>query len=292
MNPLAMLAGVGALGYGAVKYLSKPKASDFQTQNVLGQGGVPVKVITPISSKVTASQASGVVTAPPVPSADSVPHNVSGQTVYAPPAAITQIGPGQYQMAPIIMTPTGTSSTAIASVTDVQKALNALGFVPKLAEDGKLGPKTSANIRAFQSKNGLVVDGSAGPATKAALSSALTGLAGGGPVAQVVANQSAPGPAIGPAYASVNQTDLGPYDTSVNATPTATAVINSAQDVQHALNLLGTSPPLQEDGKVGPKTVAAIKSFQMSHGLTADGVAGPKTKAALAVAVGQPVSSS
>jgi peptidoglycan hydrolase-like protein with peptidoglycan-binding domain len=35
---------------------------------------------------------------------------------------------------------------------------------------------------------------------------------------------------------------------------------------------------------MGPKTVAAIKSFQTIHGLTPDGVAGPKTKTALHLA--------
>ncbi len=67
------------------------------------------------------------------------------------------------------------------------------------------------------------------------------------------------------------------------------APVTSARDVQHALNLLGTKPPLQEDGKCGPKTVAAIKSFQLTHGLGVDGVAGAKTKAALAIAIKAPV---
>jgi peptidoglycan hydrolase-like protein with peptidoglycan-binding domain len=57
-----------------------------------------------------------------------------------------------------------------------------------------------------------------------------------------------------------------------------------SKDVQHALNVLGASPSLSEDGKMGPKTVAAIKSFQTVHGLTPDGVAGPKTKVALHLA--------
>lgn len=292
MSPIILLGGLGGLGYAAYSHFRKPKASDFQTQNVVSQGGVPVKVLTPISSGVTRSQASGVVTAPPVTSSGSVLHVIKGQTVFAPPAAITQTGPNQFQAPPIIMTPTGSSSVAIAGVADVQRALNALGFAPRLAEDGKLGPKTSANIRAFQSKSGLVVDGNAGPATKAALSTALTSMASSGPTAQVVAKASSPGPAIGPAYASVNQTELGPYDTAPNRAGLATPVVNSARDVQHALNLLGTSPPLQEDGNIGPKSVAAIKSFQMTHGLAADGVAGPKTKSALAAAVGHPVASS
>ena len=51
----------------------------------------------------------------------------------------------------------------------------------------------------------------------------------------------------------------------------------SADEVQHGLNALGASPPLTEDGDYGPKSVAAVESFQKSVGLTADGIVGPKT---------------
>jgi peptidoglycan hydrolase-like protein with peptidoglycan-binding domain len=33
------------------------------------------------------------------------------------------------------------------------------------------------------------------------------------------------------------------------------------------------------DGKLGPKTIAVIKTWQSNHGLVADGLVGPKTKA-------------
>ena len=56
-------------------------------------------------------------------------------------------------------------------------------------------------------------------------------------------------------------------------------------DVQKNLNILGAKPALTTDGKLGPMSIAAIKSFQASHGLAADGVAGPKTKTAIYVAV-------
>jgi hypothetical protein len=58
--------------------------------------------------------------------------------------------------------------------------------------------------------------------------------------------------------------------------------VSTLKDVQHALNVLGATPPLVEDGINGPKTIAAVKAFQASHPpLTVDGVAGPQTKAAL-----------
>src|SRR4030095_3141070 len=80
---------------------------------------------------------------------------------------------------------------------------------------------------------------------------------------------------IPPAYSTKTQTELGPYDTAPNQAggviDTKPALGMSNAQVQHALNLTGASPKLQEDGNLGPKSVAAIKSFQAAHGLIPDG---------------------
>jgi len=56
--------------------------------------------------------------------------------------------------------------------------------------------------------------------------------------------------------------------------------------LQAALNTLGFArPPLVVDGRIGPKTMAAVMAFQRAHGLTLDGKAGPDTAAAIAVAL-------
>ena len=52
-------------------------------------------------------------------------------------------------------------------------------------------------------------------------------------------------------------------------------------DLQERLNALGFKPPLKVDGIFGPKTLAAVKAFQVSHGLKVDGLVGPLTTAAL-----------
>jgi peptidoglycan hydrolase-like protein with peptidoglycan-binding domain len=291
-----LAAGAATVGFLGWRKYKKPTADDFQSVNVIGAGGVPIKVSTPVSTTVTQAQATGVATSPPVKHSP-VPTTVPGKgVVYAPPNTIHVTAQGDVlQPPPIIVSPAGSASLGIGSVKDVQHALNTLGYCkPALSEDGKLGPMTIACIRAFQSKNHLAVDGNAGPATRAALSTALTMLAGGN--SPVGATVQAGNPASGqvvvhPAYTTKSQTELGPYDTAPNQagqtidTKPALAMTNA--QVQHALNLCGATPKLGEDGKLGPKSVAAIKSFQAAHGLIPDGVAGAKTKTALYLAQAQ-----
>lgn len=275
MNPMNILLGAGALGLGYLGYkkLSSPKKEDYQTINTVGQGGIPIMVATPVPNSVTVAQATATPQYAPLTSIAPVPTTVPGVGVtYAPPGTLTIVQGGVLQPAPIVVSPAGSASIAIGSTKDVQHALNTLGYAkPALAEDGKLGPLTIAAIKAFQSKNRLVVDGNAGPATRAALSASLSAMAGSSSGAGATAQYSNP-------QSGVATTPAGnPIDTTAALTMTVVAV-------QRALNLLGASPKLAEDGKLGPKSVAAIKSFQTANGLTPDGVAGPKTKTALYIA--------
>jgi peptidoglycan hydrolase-like protein with peptidoglycan-binding domain len=172
----------------------------------------------------------------------------------AAPAVATAPAPATLPALPL---PTVTKTTYAAvppneTTRQVQHALNVLGASPPLVEDGISGPKTIAAVKAFQVAHGLTVDGIAGPQTQGALTAALSAL------------QTPPG--------------------ALAATPAVVTV----RDVQHALNVLGiASPPLVEDGIAGPKTAAAVKSFQQVSGLVVDGIAGPKTKAALSAALAQ-----
>ena len=69
------------------------------------------------------------------------------------------------------------------------------------------------------------------------------------------------------------------------AVPTpAEASRASTRDLQEKLTLLGYEPgPI--DGRVGPKTRAAIRAFQQDSDLAVDGIVGPRTRAALDTAL-------
>jgi peptidoglycan hydrolase-like protein with peptidoglycan-binding domain len=300
ISKILLTAAGAAVSYFGWKKLKKPTAGDYQSVNVIGQNGVPIKVSTPVPKTVTRAQSTATSSAPPAKQIP-VPTTVSGKgVVYAPPNTVQVNSQGEVlQPPPIVISPAGASSLGVGTLKDVQHALNTLGFSkPPLVEDGKLGPKTSNCIRAFQKAYHLQVDGNAGPATKQALSDALTKMAGGNsPIgAAVQSGNPASGkvtvrPVVKPVYSTLSQTELGPYDTAPNRagltvnTTSALGMTNS--QVQHALNLTGASPKLQEDGNLGPKSVAAIKSFQAAHGLIPDGVAGAKTKTALYLASSQ-----
>ena len=73
--------------------------------------------------------------------------------------------------------------------------------------------------------------------------------------------------------------------------PNKIDTLQEKKDVQTVLNMVVTpSPMLTVDGVMGAKSIAAVKAFQTSKGLTADGKIGPMTRAALEAAqAGAPV---
>jgi peptidoglycan hydrolase-like protein with peptidoglycan-binding domain len=61
------------------------------------------------------------------------------------------------------------------------------------------------------------------------------------------------------------------------------------KDLQQRLNAAGADPPLKDDGAFGPLTRSAVEQFQRQQGLEVDGRVGPRTLAALdAVAAARP----
>lgn len=141
-----------------------------------------------------------------------------------------------------------------SDVKQMQEALIALGYLHDTA-DGKFGSKTEQAVRAFQSLNGLEVDGKAGSKTLTLLYSLYQGSSSTGGSAD---------------YTSGNIFS-GNYDTLKDGSRGERVTL-----LQTALELLGYDVG-KIDGKFGSGTEKAVRAFQRDHGLEADGKAGKKT---------------
>lgn len=156
--------------------------------------------------------------------------------------------------APISLTssscPTDIVSGQISGcVTELQELLNSHGA--SLVVDGNFGANTLTALENYQRSHGLVVDGIAGPNTKAS----LTAEGGTVPAAISITSTSCP--------TNITQ---GEHDGCVT-------------NLQTLLN--GKGANIAVDGDFGPQTLSAVENFQAAHALTVDGIVGPNTKSAL-----------
>ena len=135
-------------------------------------------------------------------------------------------------------------------VTDAQLTLRTIGFDPG-PSDGIFGRMTVTAVAAFQSANGLVVDGKVGPATRRALASAA-------PSSEILV--SAPGSIV----------DFGVHDAIVVELQKMLAKVGHDQG--------GT------DGAFGPLTFGEVRDFQRVAGLADTGMVDQGTWDALVFA--------
>ena len=140
------------------------------------------------------------------------------------------------------------------AVRDLQRFLAALGM-PVGGVDGVFGAKTYDAVRQFQSMRGLVVDGIVGSQSKSEITSVNTIL----PATSVLASSAR----------TLRPGDRGP----------------DVQNLQQLLHVAGHSPGAA-DGAYGPRTEAAVRTFQQSRSLTVDGKVGAQTRSSLAAVLG------
>jgi peptidoglycan hydrolase-like protein with peptidoglycan-binding domain len=156
----------------------------------------------------------------------------------------------------------------------MQEALAKLGFAPGAA-DGKFGRGTQNAVKQFQRSNGLVSDGLAGSKTLTLLYS-----------------QAGSNPTPAPTDAAPTQAPLTPEPTATPAptqAPSGVALSRTLRkgytgdDVKLVQQLL-TDLKYYAGGISGVydnATIAAVRAFQSSNGLTSDGLAGARTYAVL-----------
>ena len=147
-------------------------------------------------------------------------------------------------------------------VYELQAALADLGY--RVGDiDGIFGNMTEAAVRAFQTDNGLYVDGVAGPQTMGVLFSSSASSSSGS--------------------SSSSSGDIGPLSRGSSG--------DAVYRMQAALANLGY-PVGDLDGMFGGMTEAAVIAFQSDYGLYVDGVAGPQTLGALGISSSSSGSSS
>ncbi|MFF3559457.1 peptidoglycan-binding protein [Streptomyces sp. NPDC002574] len=134
-------------------------------------------------------------------------------------------------------------------VTELQRLLRHFGYA--VSVDGEFGAETYRAVRSFQSSHGLSVDGEVGANTKR----------------ELYDTDEAPSTGL----------DLRSSSCPANIVEGQTG--GCVATLQALLN--GQGQHLDVDGEFGPATLAAVKSFQSSRGLSADGEVGPNTKNAL-----------
>ncbi|TCO75786.1 transglycosylase-like protein with SLT domain [Plasticicumulans lactativorans] len=129
-------------------------------------------------------------------------------------------------------------------VLELQLALRALGLYQSGQPDGLFGMRSDAAVRAFQTQNGLTVDGVFGPQSWTRLAEALAGAAPAGTAAPAVVRASAARPADRLAGVLADLTAVHGYRDSVrwHLTPIGLAI--------------GDEPPQGSGGE--PKTMRRV----------------------------------
>jgi peptidoglycan hydrolase-like protein with peptidoglycan-binding domain len=145
-----------------------------------------------------------------------------------------------------------------ADVSQLQAWLNGAGASPRLVVDGRFGPHTEGAVQMFQFAQVLGDDGLVGPRTWFRLCDVN------------YARRLDPTSAVTPPVCEFHGAPVG-----------SGAEGASVRQIQESLNGAGAAPRLAVDGRFGPRTDSAVRTFQSDQGLTDDGLVGPRTWAAL-----------
>ena len=160
-------------------------------------------------------------------------------------------------------------------VRQLQTRLAELGYYSGLI-DGQFYEGTESAVRAFQAANGLTADGIAGEATEKRLWAEDAVPAWQAPATSQPAATATPTPA--PAASAASELN------GVLRSGSSGEQVTALQKQLIALGYLHGAA----DGKYGPATLSAVKTFQQLNGLAVDGETGAKTWAALFSADAKP----
>lgn len=174
-----------------------------------------------------------------------------------------------------------------AWITAIQDKLKRLGY--EITVDGQDGPQTQGVVRDFQGKNGLTVDGVAGPLTNAKLDERLAAPVGRNAIPETrstVDIQRLVGADPDGIYGPATTAKVMAWQQAHGLA--ADGIWGPASDAVGFPNVVGDTK-LDVDGQLGPKTISALQLSLGFTGADVDGQMGPKTISALQAAVGATV---
>lgn len=239
----------------------------------------PVPAATPQSMPPVAASATQIppqpvaqVAAVQIPQQQTQPAAVTQATAAAP--VVQQIAP-PVQPAPLAPPVQTTASTSAAPLTPagpspqvierIQRELHDRGFYTG-AVDGIAGPATSEAVRAFEQRLGVTQNGEANEHVLQLLHTAR-----GRTIRMPVAVAAKPAPVAQPQPQPVVQrAAMQPMPSPVPPEPLTASEEGKIQKIQRGLNRAGYGM-VRTDGRMDEGTVAAIKRFEIEHGMPVTG---------------------
>ncbi|MEA2715387.1 MAG: peptidoglycan DL-endopeptidase LytF, partial [Candidatus Parcubacteria bacterium] len=166
-----------------------------------------------------------------------------------------------------ILTVTLARNSEGPDVMALQVLLSTLGFFKKVAPNGYFGPVTEEAVKSYQAAKGIDPIGIVGPMTMAALNDEK-------PIVPEAPTTPTPNlPALLPdSSALIRDLEAGATGDDVR---TLQMYLNAKG---YAVSLAGPGSPGSETTLFGPKTKAALMTFQRDHGIPATGFFGPITR--------------
>lgn len=229
--------------------------------------------VTAGATQIPPQPANPMVQGAALQAAQNTQQSLQPVTVAQAPAPVTQQIAPPVQPAPLappVQTTASTSPAPLAPsgpspqvVERIQRELHERGFYTG-AVDGIAGPATSDAVRSFEQRLGVTANGEANEHVLQLLHTAR------GRTIRIAAPVVAKPVPVAQAQPTVQRAAMQPMPSPVPPEPLTASEEGKIQRIQRGLNRAGYGA-VRTDGRMDDGTVAAIKRFEVEHGLPVTG---------------------